>query len=95
MLRKTMIVLATAAALTSGLTADAFARGTGGGFGGSAHMGGGGGGFGGSAHMGGGFEGRSVAVGGHHGGIWRGFAPVYYQFSLIRTARPSCGGRWT
>jgi hypothetical protein len=64
MLRKTMIVLATAAALTSGLTADAFARGTGGGFGGS-------------AHMGGGFEGRSVAVGGHHGGTWRGFAPVY------------------
>jgi hypothetical protein len=69
-----MIVLATAAALTSGLTADAFARGTGGGFGGSAHMGGGGGG---RVHMGGGFEGRSVAVGGHHGGTWRGFAPVY------------------
>ncbi|MEA2926170.1 MAG: hypothetical protein QOD25_3292 [Alphaproteobacteria bacterium] len=33
MLRKTMIVLATATALTGGLTADAFARG-GGGFGG-------------------------------------------------------------
>ena len=31
MLRKTMIVLATAAALTGGLTADAFARGGGGG----------------------------------------------------------------
>jgi hypothetical protein len=30
MLRKTMIVLATAAALTAGLTADAFARGGGG-----------------------------------------------------------------
>jgi hypothetical protein len=48
MLRKTMIVLATAAALTVGLTADAFARGGGhgGGFGGGAHMGGGGrGGF--------------------------------------------------
>ena len=40
MLRKTMIVLATAAALTGGLTADALARG--GGFGGGAHMGGGG-----------------------------------------------------
>ena len=46
-LRKTMIVLATAAALTGGLTADAFARGGGGG-------GGHGGGFGGGAHMGGG-----------------------------------------
>ena len=46
MLRKTMIVLATATALTEGLTADAFARGGvgghGGGFGGGAHMGGGG-----------------------------------------------------
>ena len=49
-LRKTMIVLATAAALTGGLTADAFARGGGGG-------GGHGGGFGGGAHMGGGFGG--------------------------------------
>jgi hypothetical protein len=45
MLRTTMIVLATAAAFTGGLTADAFARG-GGGFGSGAHMGGGGrGGF--------------------------------------------------
>jgi hypothetical protein len=50
MLRKTMIVLATAAALTGGLTADAFARGGGGG-GGGGH----GGGFGGGTHMGGGF----------------------------------------
>jgi hypothetical protein len=50
MLRKTMIVLATAAALTGGLTADAFARGGGGG-------GGHGGGFVGRAHMGGGFGG--------------------------------------
>jgi hypothetical protein len=43
MLRKTMIVLATAAALTGGLTADAFARGggRGSGLGGGAHMGGG------------------------------------------------------
>jgi hypothetical protein len=45
MLRKTMVVLATAAALTGGLTADAFARGGGGG-------GGHGGGFGGG-HPGG------------------------------------------
>ena len=43
MLHKTMIVLATAAALTGGLTADAFARGGGGG----GHMGGGGGHIGG------------------------------------------------
>ena len=46
MLRKTMIILATATALTGGLTADSFARGGGGG--------GHGGGFGGGAHMGGG-----------------------------------------
>src|SRR6202166_1006147 len=62
MLRKTMIVLATAAALTGGLTADAFARGGGGGGG---HMGGGGGhigGFGG-AHMGGGFAGGRMGGG--------------------------------
>jgi hypothetical protein len=39
MLRKSMIILATAAALIGGLTADALARG---GFGGGAHMGGGG-----------------------------------------------------
>ena len=52
MLRKTMIVLAMAAALTGGLTADALARGGGG----VGHGGGGGhgGGFGG-AHVGGGF----------------------------------------
>ena len=68
-LRKIMIVLATAAALTGGLTADAFARGGGGGgghgggFGGGAHMGGG---FGGGAHMGGGFGG--ARIGGHFGG---------------------------
>ena len=44
MTRKIMIVLAMAAVLTGGLTADAFARG--GGFGAGAHMGGGGrGGF--------------------------------------------------
>jgi hypothetical protein len=75
MLRKTMIVLAMAAALTGGLTADALARGGGGGghgggFGGGAHMGG----FGG-AHMGGGF-GR-----GHFGGgraFGRGFAGQHF-----------------
>src|SRR6266446_9265588 len=76
MLRKTMIVFATAAALTGGLTADALARGGGGGgghgggFGGGAHMGG----FGG-AHMGGGF-GR-----GHFGGgraFGRGFAGQHF-----------------
>jgi hypothetical protein len=55
MLRKTMIVLATAAALTGGLTADALARGGGGG-------GGHGGGFGGGAHMGGfGCKGHSAS----------------------------------
>ena len=75
MLRKTMIVLATAAALTGGLTADAFARGGGGG----GHMGGGGGhigGFGG-AHMGGGFGGPHMGGGvgaPHMGG---GFRPHF------------------
>ena len=49
MLRSIMIVLAMAAALTWGLTADAFARG-----------GGGGGGFGAGAHMGGGGRGGFV-----------------------------------
>jgi hypothetical protein len=77
MLRTTMIVLATAAVLTGGLTADAFARGGGGGGhmggGGGAHMGGGfgaahmGGGFG-AAHMGGGF-GAAHMGGGVSGGI--------------------------
>ena len=69
-LRKTLIVLATAAALTGGLTADAFARGGGGG-------GGHGGGFGGGAHMGGGFGGGGSGLG-HFGGpggaFGRGFA---------------------
>jgi hypothetical protein len=85
MLRKTMIVLATAAVLTGGLTADALARGGGGGgHGGGGHMGGGGGhigGFGG-AHMGGGFAGARMGGGfggphmggGHMGG---GFRPHY------------------
>src|SRR3982074_146065 len=73
MLRKTMIVLATAAAFTGGLTADAVALAT-------AHTGwdglgdgdGHGGGFGGGAHMGGGF-GRGQ-FGGPGGAFSRGFA---------------------
>jgi hypothetical protein len=64
MLRKTMIVLAKAAALTSGLTVEAFAhgggRGHGGGFGGGGHMGG----FGG-ARIGSGFG--SGFAGSHFG----------------------------
>ena len=78
MLRKIVIVLATAAALTGGLTADAFARGWGGrgghggGFGGGAHMGGG---FGGS-HMGGGFGGGARIGGGFGGGHFAGRGPV-------------------
>src|SRR5215831_12370672 len=69
MLCKTMIVLATAIALTAGLTADAFARG-GGGHGGG-FGGGHGGGFGGGAHMGGGFGGAHIGgLGGAHiGGL--------------------------
>src|SRR5262249_27091834 len=72
MLRQAMITLMTAAALSGGLTADAFARAAGG-FGGGAHIGGGfgggaymGGAFGGGAHVGGGF-GR-----GHFGGAMGG-----------------------
>ena len=64
MLRKTMIVLAKAAALTSGLTVDAFAhgggRGHGGGFGSGGHMSG----FGG-ARIGRGFG--SAFAGSHFG----------------------------
>src|SRR5258707_12366185 len=60
MLRKTMIVLATAAALTGGLTADGFARGWGGGGGPGRAVGGGGpmGGGVGRAQLGGGLAGR-------------------------------------
>jgi hypothetical protein len=90
MLRKTMIVLATAAALTGGLTADALARGGGGGgghgggFGGGAHMGGGfGGGHMGGAHMGGfggarigGFGGGARIGGGFGGGHFTGRSPA-------------------
>ena len=72
MLRKTMIVLWTAAALTGGLTADAFA-GHGGGFGGGGHMGGG---FGG-AHMGGGFGGGHFA--GRGMALGRGLAGLHAE----------------
>ena len=67
MLRKTMILLLTAAALNGALTADAFARGGGGG--------GHGGGFGGG-HMGGGFGGGGRMGGGFGGGhfVGRGLA---------------------
>src|SRR4029077_12577542 len=73
MLRKTMIVLATAAALTGGLTVDAFAHGGGGGGGGH------GGGFGGGGGHGGGFGGGHFG-GGHFGGaeIGRGFAGSHF-----------------
>jgi hypothetical protein len=70
MLRKTMIVLLTAAALTGGLTADAFARGGGGGGGGH------GGGFGG-AHMGGGFGGGHFA--GRGMALGRGLAGLHAE----------------
>jgi hypothetical protein len=79
MLRKTMIVLATACALTGGLTAGAFARGGegggghGGGFSGGAHIGGG---FGGGAHMGGGFG--QGHFGGSGGAFGRGFAGQHF-----------------
>src|ERR1700731_4237200 len=69
MLRQTMIILATAAALTGALSADAFARGGGGHGGGGGHMGGG---FGGG-HIGGGFGGGHLA-GSPLGGL--GGAPV-------------------
>ena len=68
MLRKTMIVLTTVAALTGGLTVDAFAHGGGGSGGGH------GGGFGGGGGHGSGFGGGHFG-GGHLGGaeIGRGF----------------------
>ena len=77
MLRKTMIISLTAAALTAGLTADAFARGGGGGGGGHGGGFGGGhaGGFGGGAHIGGGFGGARVGGfggGAHIGGLGAG-----------------------
>src|SRR5258708_14448379 len=92
MLRKTMIVLATAAALTGGLTADALARG--GGAGGGGHgggFGGGhGGGFGGGAHMGGGIGGGAHMGGGagHFGGFSAAFGPGVASMPLARPPRP-------
>jgi hypothetical protein len=78
MLRKTLIVLLTSAALTGGLTADAFARGGGGGGGGH------GGGFGGGGHIGGEFGGARMGggfSGGHFAGggaaLGRGFAGLH------------------
>src|SRR5260370_2551008 len=85
MLRKTMIVLATASALTGGLTADASARGGGGGgghrggVGGGAHMGGG---IGGGAHIGGG--------GGHFGRCVAGFVPVSVASPLSAPTAATC-----
>jgi hypothetical protein len=99
MLRKTMIVLATAVALTGGLTADAFAAhggGGGGGHGGGVGGGHGGGiggghagGFGGGAHMGGGFGGARMGGGlgrGHFGGAGGAFGRGFagHQFAGTR-----------
>src|SRR5260221_6699372 len=73
MLRKTMIVLATASALTGGLTADASARGGGGG-------GGDGGGVGGGALIGRGIGGgaRTSCGGGSFRGYCGAVAPQTY-----------------
>src|SRR6202030_1503565 len=79
MLRKTIIVLATAVTLTGGLTADAFARGGGGG-----HGGGGGGQMGiafGGGHMGGGFGSGRIGggpMGGRFDGFGHGFAGQHF-----------------
>jgi len=87
-LRKTMIVLAMAAALTGGLTADALARGGGG----VGHGGGGGhgGGFGG-AHVGGGFGG--ARMGGGFGGarMGGGFGRGHFAGPVRAFARGSAG----
>src|SRR5260221_6151126 len=99
MLRKAMIVLATAAALASGLTADAFARGGGaGGHGGGGFGGGHGGGFGGG-HIGG-FGGGHIGGfgGGHIGGFGGGHigrlggGPVRGLGRRGRVVRPLGGG---
>ena len=89
MLGKTMIVLATAAALTGGLTADAFARGGGaGGHGGGGFGGGHGGGFGGG-HIGG-FGGGHIGGfgGGHIGGFGGAHASRRPSCLLLATASP-------
>jgi hypothetical protein len=82
MLRKTMIVLAAAAALTGGLTADASARGGGG-------AGGHGGGFGGGAHMGGGIG----HFGGSGGAFGRGFAGQHFAAARGHFGRDRHFGR--
>jgi hypothetical protein len=86
MSHKTVIVLLTAAALTGGLTADAFARGGGGGGGGH------GGGFGGGGHMGGRFGGFA----GHRFAISHGFVrPFRRNFAFRRGRRTfATGGLW-
>ena len=84
MLRKTMIVLATAAAFSGGLTADAFALGGGGHGGGGGHAGG----FGGGAHMGRGFGGAHMGGGfgrGHFGGAGGAFGRGFAGHQFIRT----------
>jgi hypothetical protein len=91
MLRKIMIVFATAAVLAGGLSADALARGGGGGGGGGFGGGGGGhmgGGFGGG-HIGGGFGGAHMGGGfatGHFGGdaFGRGYAESRFAESRGR-----------
>src|SRR5262245_46776973 len=82
MLRQTMIVLATATALTAGLTVHAFARGGGG------H----GGGFGGGAHIGGGFGGArmgGVGVGPRVGG---GFGRSHFSAAPARLSLAALWG---
>jgi hypothetical protein len=110
MTRKIMIVLAMAAVLTGGLTADAFARGGGGGghgggFGGGGHIGGGlggghmGAGFGGG-HMGAGFGGRGFA-GSHFAGTRgrfghdRRFGPSRFGSGLGAYYDYGCGYSYT
>src|SRR5260221_8628251 len=88
MSRKTMIVLATAAALTGGLTADAFARGGGGGHGGGGFGGGHAGGFGGG-HIGGFGRGHIRGFGGGHVGGFSG-APVGGFRGGARVGRSFC-----
>ena len=98
MLRKTMIVLAKAAALTSGLTFDAFAhgggRGHGGGFGGDGRTGG----FG-SLRIGSGFG--SGFAGSHFGaalglalfGLVLASSPAKPPPTTSRAAKPACTTR--
>jgi hypothetical protein len=88
MLRTTMIVLATAAALTTGLTGDAFARGGGGGGHGGGHIGGGhfGGDFGGG-RIGGGLGGVHMGAGVGGGLAGQHFAGTHDHFDRGRHLR--------